>query len=197
MFPFLQLHWQPTRRGHHLLASWSVELRCWQKGQETRNGTPHTSSFHTPLLAPLSNQKRIGPGAWAFNGQRATSARTNSTPGHVEGQYCAVLKFLCYQSKKCNGRGITKIESERRNVSFAFDRNNRSDHRMHVSFIPRHRKKSHGSSILSSWQVLQRDCLYLGSAKRGTSSSCTPPLAWPGCHTMNHHDLHAVKQPIL
>ncbi|KAK2488049.1 hypothetical protein H9L39_01976 [Fusarium oxysporum f. sp. albedinis] len=24
---------------------------------------------------------------------------------------------------------------------------------MHVSFIPRHRKKSHGSSILSSWQA--------------------------------------------
>ncbi|KAL5616008.1 hypothetical protein FOBRF1_004756 [Fusarium oxysporum] len=34
----------------------------------------------------IPGKGRIGPGAWAFNGQRATSARTNSTPGHVEGR---------------------------------------------------------------------------------------------------------------
>ncbi|KAL5618105.1 hypothetical protein FOVSG1_000327 [Fusarium oxysporum f. sp. vasinfectum] len=42
----------------------------------------------------MFRESRIGPGAWAFNGQRATSARTNSTPGHVEGQSPTKLNHI-------------------------------------------------------------------------------------------------------
>lgn len=44
-----------------------------ERPRNEETDTPHTSSFRTPLLAPLPNQKRIEWGVWAFNGQRATS----------------------------------------------------------------------------------------------------------------------------
>lgn len=74
-----QLHWQPTH-SHRLLAIVDLESRCGAvrcvallaerpRNEKREKGTPHTSSFHAPLLAPLSNQKRVGAGVWAFNGQ--------------------------------------------------------------------------------------------------------------------------------
>lgn len=75
---------------------------------------------------------------------------------------------------------------------------------MHVSFIPRHCKKSHGSSVLSCWQVgsgtlLHRDGIAYTSVLPNEVQAVhvLRLLAWSGCHTMNRHDLHAVKQPIL